>query len=75
MPHTENIMELLVPLYEDFRSKTEKLIASFSVEESKVIESYFSKAIEIMNEATTVLTSDTDTTNRTSSRTSSPKKK
>ncbi|WP_439558105.1 MarR family winged helix-turn-helix transcriptional regulator [Dyadobacter sp.] len=71
VPHTENIMELLVPLYEDFRSKTEKLIASFSVEESKVIESYFSKAIEIMNEATTVLTSDTDTTNRTSS----PKKK
>ncbi|WP_082489064.1 MarR family winged helix-turn-helix transcriptional regulator [Dyadobacter sp. Leaf189] len=70
-PHTENIMKLLVPLYEDFRSKTENLIASFSEEESKVIEAYFSKAIEIMNEATNALTSDTDTTSGTSSRTAS----
>lgn len=51
-PNTENIMTLFVPLYEEFRSKSEKLIASFSDAESKVIETYFLKAIEIMNETT-----------------------
>ncbi|WP_031530856.1 MarR family winged helix-turn-helix transcriptional regulator [Dyadobacter crusticola] len=63
-PDKENIMALLVPLYEDFRSKTEKLIASFSDQESKVIEAYFAKSIEIMNEATNALTSDTDAISR-----------
>lgn len=51
-PNTENIMTLFVPLYEEFRSRSEKLIASFSDAESKVIETYFLKAIEIMNETT-----------------------
>jgi len=51
-PNTENIMALLAPLYKDFRSKSEKLLASFSDEESKIIEAYFVQAIEIMNEAT-----------------------
>jgi DNA-binding MarR family transcriptional regulator len=51
-PNTENIMALLVPLYKAYRSKTEKLIASLSDKEVKVIEAYFSKAIEIMNETT-----------------------
>ncbi|SKC14881.1 MarR family winged helix-turn-helix transcriptional regulator [Dyadobacter psychrophilus] len=51
-PNTENIMTLLTPLYKEFRSKSEKLLASFSDEESKIIEAYFQKAIEIMNEAT-----------------------
>jgi DNA-binding MarR family transcriptional regulator len=51
-PITENIMTLLVPLYEEFRSKSEKLIASFSEQEGKVIEAYFSQAIEIMHETT-----------------------
>ena len=51
-PITDNIMTLLVPLYEEFRRKSEELIASFSDKESKVIEAYFLKAIEIMNEAT-----------------------
>lgn len=54
-PNTENIMKLLVPLYKEFRSKSEELIASFSSKELKVIETYFSKAIEIMNEATNKL--------------------
>ncbi len=54
-PNTENIMALFVPLYKEFRSKSEALIASFSHEESKVIEAYLVKAMEIMNEATSLL--------------------
>jgi DNA-binding MarR family transcriptional regulator len=51
-PNTKNIMALLAPLYKEFRSKSEKLTASFSNKDIKVIETYFQKAIEIMNEAT-----------------------
>lgn len=51
-PHTENIMALLAPLYKEFRTRSEKLIASFSNEETKIIESYLSKSIEIMNQTT-----------------------
>lgn len=51
-PNTDNINALLVPLYKEFRNKSEKLIASFSSKEVKVLETYFSKAIEIMNETT-----------------------
>lgn len=56
-PNTENIMALLVPLYQDFRSKSAELIASFSNKEIKIIETYFLKSIEIMNEATSKLNS------------------
>ncbi len=52
-PNTKNIMALLEPLYKEFRNRSEKLIASFSKEELKTIETYFIKAIEIMNETTT----------------------
>ena len=51
-PNTKNIMAVLVPLYKEFRTKSEKLIASFSNKEIKIIETYFLKAIEIMNETT-----------------------
>ena len=51
-PNTKNIMALLVPLYKEFRNKSEELTASFSNKEIKIIETYFSKAIEIMNETT-----------------------
>jgi DNA-binding MarR family transcriptional regulator len=54
-PCTKNIMALLVPLYKEFRNKSEKLIASFSSKEIKIIEAYFLKAIEIMNETTNKL--------------------
>jgi DNA-binding MarR family transcriptional regulator len=54
-PNTKKIMALLVPLYKEFRSKSEKLLASFSSKELKVIEAYFSKATEIMNETTNKL--------------------
>src|ERR1044072_3160150 len=49
-PNTEKIMALFVPLYKEFRKKTEKLIASFSNKEIKIIETSLSKGIEIMNE-------------------------
>jgi len=55
VPNTENIMTLFVPLYKEFRNKSEKLTASFSDKEIKIIETYFSKAIEIMNETTNKL--------------------
>ena len=54
-PNTKNIMALLAPLYKEFRSKSEKLTASFSNKEIKIIETYFLKAIEIMNETTNKL--------------------
>jgi len=52
IPNTDNIMALLAPLYKAFRHKSEMLTASFSNEQVKVIESYFSQAIEIMTETT-----------------------
>jgi DNA-binding MarR family transcriptional regulator len=54
-PNTKNIMKLFVPLYKEFRNKSEKLTASFSNKEVKVIETYFLKAIQIMNETTNKL--------------------
>jgi hypothetical protein len=45
-------MTLLQPLYKEFRSSTEKLLASFSNKELKTLEAYFLKAIDIMNETT-----------------------
>jgi len=56
-PDTEKIMALFEPLYKEFRSETEKLAASFSNEEIKIIEAYFSGSIEIMNEITKKLNS------------------
>lgn len=55
IPNTPNIMALLQPLYKDFRSKTEKLIGSFSEKEIKIVESFLSGSIEIMNETTNKL--------------------
>ncbi|PSR55529.1 MarR family transcriptional regulator [Adhaeribacter arboris] len=51
-PNTENIMALLTPLYKDFRVNSEKLLASFSNEDIKILETYFLKAIAIMNATT-----------------------
>jgi DNA-binding MarR family transcriptional regulator len=55
VPNTKNIMALFEPLHRESRSKTEQLIASFSNKEIDVIETYFKKAVEIMNEATNKL--------------------
>lgn len=54
-PNTKKIMALLEPLYKEFRGRSEMLVASLSNEEVKAIESYFKKAIEIMNETTVKL--------------------
>jgi DNA-binding MarR family transcriptional regulator len=55
VPDTRKIMDLLEPLYKEFRSYSEKLVASFSDSDLKTLEVYFSKAIEIMNEVTSRL--------------------
>lgn len=52
VPNSKNIMDLLVPLYKDFRSRSNKLLSSFSSKEIEIIESYFTKAIEIMQDTT-----------------------
>lgn len=51
-PDTKKILALLEPLYRDYRKKSEKLIASFSNKDIKVIETYLLKAIEISDETT-----------------------
>jgi Transcriptional regulators len=56
-PDTKNIMALLEPLYRTYRKKSEKLFASFTAEEIKVIERYFTKAIALMNDTTDKLNS------------------
>jgi hypothetical protein len=48
-------MAVFAPLYAAFRNKPEILMASFSNKEIKIIETYFLKAIEIMNETTKTL--------------------
>ncbi|MEP6902361.1 MAG: MarR family transcriptional regulator [Actinomycetota bacterium] len=54
-PDIEKIMALLEPLYKEFRNKAENLTASFSIDEIKIIETYFLRAIQIMNETTNTL--------------------
>lgn len=54
-PDTKKIMALLEPLYRAYRSKSEKLIASFSEKELGGIEAYLSQAISIMEETTNKL--------------------
>lgn len=56
-PDTEKIMALFEPLYREFRSRTEQLAASFSSDEIRVIESYLSGSIEIMDGITNKLNS------------------
>lgn len=51
-PNTKKIMALLEPLYREFRSDTDKLFASFSGRELKVLEKYFLQAIQLMDETT-----------------------
>src|SRR5918993_2365788 len=51
-PNSKNIYALLVPLYQEFRRKSENLIHSFSAREMKVIAVYLQQAIDIMNETT-----------------------
>ncbi|HTE31671.1 MAG TPA: MarR family transcriptional regulator [Chryseolinea sp.] len=57
VPNTKRIIAVFTPLYAEFRNKSEKLAASFSDKDAKILETYFSKAIEIMNETTDALRS------------------
>lgn len=50
VPNTETIMALLEPLYREFRSQSQQLLASFSADERAIIDTYFTKAIALMNE-------------------------
>lgn len=58
-PNTSNIMALLAPLYKEYRSGSEKLMASFSDKEIRIIEAYFLKSIELMKETTLALNKKT----------------
>jgi len=55
VPDIPKIMALLAPLYKDYRSKSEKLVASFSTKELRIVEAYFSKSIELMHGITDTL--------------------
>jgi DNA-binding MarR family transcriptional regulator len=50
VPNIVNIMSLMEPLYKDYRTLIEKLIASFSEKELTVIETFISNSIEIMDQ-------------------------
>jgi DNA-binding MarR family transcriptional regulator len=49
VPDSEKIITLFEPYYKEFQEETEKLIATFSEKEMNSIESYFAKAIDLMN--------------------------
>lgn len=49
VPNIKKIMDLLEPVYAEYRGKTEKLFMSFTKKEIETIESYFIKSMEIMN--------------------------
>ncbi len=49
VPHTDKIMALFEPMYKDFQDHSDELMASFSNEELKTLETYFLKALTIMN--------------------------
>ncbi|WP_431200654.1 hypothetical protein ACQ86K_15070 [Mucilaginibacter sp. P19] len=43
-------MQLLAPLYKDYRSHSEQLIGSFAEEDLKIIEKFLEGSIAIMSE-------------------------
>lgn len=50
VPDTKKIMNLFEPFYKPFQQESEKLIATFSIDEISIIESYLSKALLLANE-------------------------
>jgi len=48
VPHLQNTMKLLAPLFADLQQKTGKLISTFSDQEIEIIERYFLSAIQVM---------------------------
>jgi len=51
-PVTENIMALLAPLYQSYRSRSATLHASFTMAELDIIGRYFTQAIQLMQDTT-----------------------
>jgi DNA-binding MarR family transcriptional regulator len=58
VPDSEKIAALLKPFYLDFQNKTDKLLASFSPQELKVLERYFTDALNIANQKLAALNSE-----------------
>lgn len=52
VPDTKMIMALLEPLYKDFRAQTEKLFAALPAKEADILETFFRKMVDIMNNTT-----------------------
>ena len=52
VPNTQNAMELLQPIFNDLRQRTQELTDTFSETEINVIERYFISATEIMKTVT-----------------------
>lgn len=50
VPFKEKIMKLFEPYYKDFQEETEKLIATFSSDERKIIQDFFEKSIKLMKD-------------------------
>ena len=50
VPDAQKIMAVLSPFYKKFQSDTDKLFAEFSKQELDVIQTYFLKAIKLMND-------------------------
>lgn len=55
VPNLERSMKLLQPLFSELQKKTARLLATFSPEEIKTIERYFTEATIIMKETTDTL--------------------
>lgn len=53
VPNKEKIMALFEPFYKEFQNETDELIATYSEKEIAIIESYFSKAITLMENTKT----------------------
>jgi DNA-binding MarR family transcriptional regulator len=49
IPNSDKITKLITPVYKDFQENTDELLATFNKKELKILESYFLKAITIMN--------------------------
>ncbi len=54
VPDTKKIMKLFEPFYKEFQEESENLIAAFSADEIKVIQSYLLKAIALMKQHTII---------------------
>lgn len=50
IPNTKKITSILEPLYREFQNDTENLMASFTSEELKFLETYFKKYLKLMDD-------------------------